>query len=102
MQKLRCHGCGAELSKGSLKYIVEIRTFADFDGYLEEHGDNVDEGINELLLAMEEMDPKALEEDVIKDFIYILCKSCRDRFADDPLKSGMAEFEGSDVKGRVH
>ena len=102
MQKLKCHGCGRELSKGSLKYIVEIRTFADFDGYLEEHGDNVYDGIRELLSAMEEMDPKALEEDVIKDFIYILCKSCRDRFADDPLHSGRAIFEDSDVKGRVH
>jgi len=102
MHKLRCNGCGRDLAKGSLKYIVEIRTFADFDGYLEDYGDNVDDGINELLSAMEEMDAKALEEDVVKDFIYILCKRCRDRFADDPLKSGTAIFEDSDVKGRVH
>ncbi|MBI5970606.1 MAG: hypothetical protein HY884_05580 [Deltaproteobacteria bacterium] len=102
MHKLRCNGCGRELPKGSLKYIVEIRTFADFDGYLEDYGDNVDHDINELLSAMEDMDAKALEEDVVKDFIYILCKRCRDRFADDPLKGGMAAFEGTDVKGRVH
>lgn len=102
MQKLRCHCCGRELPKGHLKYIVEIRSFADFDGYLEDYQGEVEEGINDLLDAMENMDPKALEEDVSKELIYILCKSCRDRFTSDPFQTGKVVFEGEDVKGTIH
>lgn len=102
MQKLRCHCCGRELPKGSLKYIVEIRSFADFDGYLEDYGGDVEEGINELLEAIEGMDPESLEEDVSKELIYILCKACRDKFTSDPFKTGVAVFEGEDVKGTIH
>lgn len=102
MQKLRCHSCGKELPKGSLKYVVEIRCFADFDGYLEEYDGDVEEGINELLDAMENVDPKTIEEDVSKELIYILCKSCRDRFTSDPFQTGKVIFEGEDVKGTIH
>lgn len=102
MKKLRCHCCGRELPKGNLKYILEIRSFADFDGYLEDFDGDVEEGINDLLDAMESMDPKALEEDVSKELIFILCKSCRDRFTNDPFQTGKAVFEGEDVKGTIH
>ena len=72
VQKLRCNSCGRELQKGNLKYIVEIRSFADFDGYLEEYNGDVEEGINDLLDAMETVDQKAIEEDVSKELIFIL------------------------------
>lgn len=102
MQKLRCHSCGKELPKGSLKYVVEIRSFADFDGYLEDYEGDVEEGINELLDSMEASDAKTLEEDVSKELIYILCKSCSDKFTSDPFQTGKAVFEGEDVKGTIH
>lgn len=102
MQKLRCHSCGRELPKGSLKYILEIRSFADFDGYLEDFEGDIEEGINDLLDVMEGMDPKTLEEDVSKEQIYILCKACRDRFTNDPFQTGRHIFEGEDVKGTIH
>ncbi|MBI5587113.1 MAG: hypothetical protein HY889_01950 [Deltaproteobacteria bacterium] len=85
-----------------MKYIVEIRTFADFDGYLEEYEGDVEEGINELLDAMETVDPKTLEEDVSKELIYILCKGCMDKFTSDPFQTGKVIFEGEDVKGTIH
>ena len=102
MEKLRCHSCGKELPKGSLKYIVEIRTFADFDGYLEEYEGDVEEGINELLDTMENMDAKTIEEDVSKELIYILCKGCMERFTSDPFQTGKVSFVGEDVKGTIH
>lgn len=102
MQKLRCHNCSKELPNGSLKYIVEIRSFADFDGYLEEYEGDVEDGINGLLDAMENIDPKTLEEDVSKELIFILCKSCRDKFTSDPFQNGKAPFEGEEVKGTIH
>lgn len=102
MQKLRCHSCGMELPKGSLKYILEIRSFADFDGYLEDYDGDIEEGINDLLDAMESADPKAIEEDVSKEQLFILCKTCRDRFTSDPLQTGKADIDGDEVKGTVH
>jgi hypothetical protein len=102
MKKLRCHSCGAELPKGSLKYIVEIRSFADFDGYLEEYEGDVEEGINEMLDAMEDMDADTLEGDVSRELIYILCKGCREKFTSDPFQTGSADVVGEDVKGTVH
>jgi hypothetical protein len=97
-----CHSCGKELPKGGLKYVVEIKSFADYDGYLEEYPGEVEEGINDLLDAMENADPKNLEEDVYQEFIYILCKSCRDRFASDPFKTGKVVFEREEAKDTIH
>lgn len=102
MEKLRCHKCGRELPKGSLKYVVEVRSFADFDGYLEEYDGNIEEGINELLNIMEGIDPEVLEDDVSSEYIYILCKSCRDRFVEDPFQSGRIRFSSEDAKGTLH
>ncbi|MEK7679656.1 MAG: hypothetical protein AAB356_05645 [Deltaproteobacteria bacterium] len=91
-----------ELPKGSLKYILEIRSFADFDGYLEDYDGDIEEGINDLLDAMESADPKAIEEDVSKEQLFILCKACRDRFISDPLQTGKTDVDGDEVKGTVH
>jgi len=102
MQTLRCHNCSKELPRGSLKYIVEIRSFADFDGYLEEYEGDMEEGINDLLDAMENVDARNLEEDVSKELIYILCKSCSDKFTSDPFCNGKAEPSGEEVKGTIH
>lgn len=102
MQKLRCHNCSKELPGGSLKYIVEIRSFADFDGYLEEYEGDVEEGINDLLDAMENADTRTLEDDVSKELIYILCKPCRDKFTNDPFHGARPAFEEEEIKGTIH
>jgi len=102
MEKLRCHSCGKALPKGSLKYIVEIRSFADFDGYLEDYDGDVEEGINELLDSMESSDQKTIEDEVSKELIYILCKSCMEKFTNDPFQTGKVAFSSEDVKGTIH
>jgi hypothetical protein len=76
MEKIKCQSCGRELPPGSLKYVVEVKSFADFDGYLEEYEGDIDEGISELLDAMENIDADTLEEDISKELVYILCKRC--------------------------
>jgi len=102
MNGIMCHSCGKRLQRGSLKYILEIRSFADFDGYLEELDGDIEDGINELLDVMEHMDPKGLEDDISMERIYILCKDCSDRFADDPFQTGNAPFEVEELKGTIH
>ncbi|MFQ5442557.1 MAG: hypothetical protein ACE5EB_07525 [Thermodesulfobacteriota bacterium] len=102
MDKLRCNGCGRELDTGTLKYVIEIKSFADFDGYLEEFEGDLEEGINTLLDAMENMDVKKLEEDISKELILILCKRCRDNFMSDPLQTGATFLQGEDIKTMLH
>ncbi len=102
MRAIRCNCCGKELTKGGLKYVVEIKSFADFDGYLEEYPGDVEEGLNDLLDAMDNMDASSLEEDVYQELIYILCKECKDKFVDDPFRAGRLLFESHESKGTVH
>lgn len=98
---VRCHCCGKELPFGSVKYVIEVKSFADFDGYIEEFAGDVEEGINELIESIEQCDPKNLEDDVYEEFIYLLCKQCRDRFANDPFNTGRPMFR-EEAKGTVH
>lgn len=103
MKELKCNGCGKALKRGSLKYIVEIKSFADFDGYLEDYDGDIEEGINELIGAIEDMDQRTLEQDVAMEIIYILCKGCRDRFTKDPFHAvGSAPREEEEAKGMLH
>ncbi len=99
---IRCNCCGQELLSGSLKYVVELKSFADFDGYLEEFEGDIEEGIECLLDAMEHSDVRTMEEDVSKELVYILCKRCRDKLMNDPFQTGIASFEADYVKGTVH
>jgi hypothetical protein len=102
MSITRCSCCGRELADGSLKYVVELRTFADFDGYLEEYKGDIEEGINELLDAVENMDLETLESDVYQVQIFILCKPCRDRFTSDPFHTGAPAEVHEEHKGTLH
>ncbi len=102
MSDIRCQCCGKWLQKGGLKYVLEIKSFADFDGYLEEYPGDIDEGINELLDAIESVAPETLEEDVFLERIYILCKDCRDRFIEDPFQTGDLMDVKPVLKGTVH
>lgn len=103
MLTTRCNCCGRELYEGGLKYVLEVRSFADFDGYLEEfEGDDIEDGINDLLDAVESMGVDTLEEDVYQVHTYVLCKGCRDRFASDPFQTGQALNVPEEAKGTIH
>lgn len=85
-----------------MKYVIEIKSFADFDGYLEEYSGDIEEGINDLLDAIEHADHGSLEDEVYQESIFILCKSCRDKFTSDPFKSGKLVFERVEAKDTIH
>lgn len=102
MNKIRCHSCSRELLEGSLKYVVEVKSFADFDGYLEDYPGDVESGMVELLKEMEYMEQKALEEDVYQEMVFILCKTCKDKFHQNLFSaSGQINLD-REAKGRVH
>ncbi|MCK5237777.1 MAG: hypothetical protein KAR06_12435 [Deltaproteobacteria bacterium] len=102
MKLIRCHSCGKDIADDGIKYIIEIKSFADYEGYLEDFPGDITEGINEILDAVEEVDPKTLEDEVYQEDVYLLCKTCRDKFSDDPFRTGYIPTEGESAKGTVH
>lgn len=81
-----CARCGKELPLGSLKYLVKIEVYADFDGYIaDEPLEDAELKMMELLNEMLERDPEELERDVYWKELHLLCKGCRDRFMANPL-----------------
>jgi hypothetical protein len=98
-----CDKCGRSFLPGELKYKIEIKLWADFDGHLPAGIElESSETIKELLRDMRQMDQRLLEEDVYKTVEYILCKTCKDHFAANPLNlplwsnipDGVPPFEG--------
>jgi hypothetical protein len=86
------------LPEGSLKYVVDIRVYADFDGVLNLPGEDIEEEVHRLMGKIERMDPGELEKDVYQEMAFLLCKGCRDRFVEDPLSRGEGPYpagEGS-------
>ena len=98
MHRQHCLKCGKSLAEGSLKYVVDIRVYADFDGVLSLPEGDIEEEVNRLMGEIEGMDPSELEKDVYQEIAFLLCKGCRDRFMEDPLSRGEGAYpagEGS-------
>jgi len=83
-----CLKCGKRLPEGSLKYVVDIRVYADFDGVLNIPEGDIEEEVHRLMAKIERMDPHELERDVYQEMAFLLCKGCRDIFVEDPLSRG--------------
>jgi len=83
MKEKNCFRCGKSFQPGSLFYVVHIKVFSGFDGILSEQAEGIDQQLQSLIEAAENMDPKELEKEVYEEITLIVCKSCRDRFMDD-------------------
>lgn len=100
---IRCNCCGKELPLGGLKYIIEIKSFADFDGYLDDFPGDLEEGINDILDSIEDMESSTLEDEVYQELVFILCRECREKFTKNPFSQGQSPYlEQGDNKGTVH
>jgi hypothetical protein len=80
-----CIRCGRNLPPGSLKYVVDLRVYAGFDGYLPEEEGDIQVRMKRLVEEMEVKDEADLEGDVYLRQVYLICKDCRDRFLSNPL-----------------
>ena len=88
MKSYRCDLCGAELTSKDLRYIVKINIYAAYDTLeisLEDLLKDHQEEMKELLEKLSQCDPKKLEDDVFKHFNFDLCRSCQQKFIQDPL-----------------
>ena len=94
---VRCQRCGAELSPGSLKYLVTIHVTADFDGVLPAEG--AMEDLEAFMRRLDAGDPAQAEDDVHQAQGYLLCPACKAAFLANPLGLGAAHGGES---GAVH
>jgi hypothetical protein len=94
-----CHRCGAELSPGTLKFLVTIHVTADFDGVLPDQGEMED--LEAFMRKLDAANPAELEKDVYQSQGYVLCPACKAAFLGDPL-GARNKRPGSENQGRVH
>lgn len=74
----RCFRCGKDLPPGSLYYVVHVRVFSGFDGFVNEPEEGVDQSLRQLLEQINSLDPEALEKEVYEEITLMVCKPCRD------------------------
>lgn len=102
VSKIRCYSCSRELPDGSLKYVIEVKSFADFDGFLEDYSGDVESGMVELVKEMEDIDQKTLEDEVYQEMVFILCKPCRDKFYKRLFDTSAPIAIDREIKDTVH
>ncbi len=90
----KCCKCGRYLPSGSLRYVVHIRVFADFDGVLSIPEGDIEGELERILQEVEFRDPKDLERDVYEEIGLLLCKPCRDSFVREATGAGEPETNG--------
>ena len=98
-----CARCGKALPLGSLKYVIRIKVFADYDGVIEEPAGHSEEQFQRLIDSLRDADPQKLEEDVYMERAFILCHPCREWFVKTLLgfRASNGENEGG-VPGLIH
>ncbi len=97
-----CQCCEKELHHDDPRYIIEIKSFADFDGHFEGNTGNIDCEIVNLLKQIEDIDIQALENDVYKKISFMLCKECRDKFVRNPFQAYNNYQYTEEAKGTIH
>lgn len=103
MDNQNCSKCGKNLSPGSLKYILSIKLYADFDGWVEPSGEGDRENLEYLVECLESTDQDEIEDDVHQEMAFLLCKNCRDLFSRNPLNRNKDTNDREyDYNGRLH
>lgn len=77
-----CSRCGRKLKKGEVKYVIYISIVSDFDGVLPVYED---EDVNEIIESCQNIPEEELEREVYEEMAFLVCKSCRDKFRENPF-----------------
>ena len=67
-----CSRCGQHLPPGSLKYVVHIRIYADFDGFLSVSDEISKADMDRIMEHIESRTPEDLERDVYQEIGLLL------------------------------
>ncbi len=78
-----CNRCNRIINSGDLFYRLVIKVFADFDGVINIKGKKMD--LNEEFKKIKSYPEDLLEEEVYKEFDFILCPRCKEIYCANPL-----------------
>jgi hypothetical protein len=67
-----CFHCGRYLPPGNLKYVVQIKVYADFDGFLSIPDGDLEEEMDRILEEIEWSNPEDLEQEVYQEIGLLL------------------------------
>lgn len=78
-----CSRCSKIINPGDLFYQLTIKVFADFDGVIniKDQKFNLKEEFERIKSLPEDL----LEEEVYKEFFFILCPRCKEIYCANPL-----------------
>ncbi len=93
-----CERCGRALEDGALRYRVEIRLTADFDGLLGTPGEGEGKSLEEQLAACEGMSEEELMAGVHRALLFLVCPACRKAIEREPLGAGSLKGAGGVVQ----
>lgn len=72
MEGQRCFKCGRYLPPGNLKYVVHIKVYADFDGFLSIPDGDLNGEMDRILEEIQWRNPADLEREVYEEIGFLL------------------------------
>lgn len=78
-----CSRCQKIIDPGDIFYRLIIKVFADFDGVINIKDGNID--IQKEFEKIRSVPEELLEEEVFKEFLFILCPRCKEIYCANPL-----------------
>ena len=78
-----CNRCGKIINPGDLFYRLAIKVFADFDGVINIKGEKIN--FNEEFEKIKSYPEELIEEEVYKEFDFVLCPRCKEIYCANPL-----------------
>ena len=83
MASRRCSRCGKTINPGDLLFRLTIKVFADFDGIINIQAKELD--LDKEFDKIKSCPEDLLEEEVYKEFDFILCPRCKEIYCENPL-----------------
>lgn len=78
-----CSRCNKIINPGELFYQLTIKIYADFDGIINIKNQKYD--INKEFEKIKPLPEDLLEEEVYKEFFFLLCPRCKEIYCANPL-----------------
>jgi len=83
MSSQRCNRCEKIIEPGDLFYRLTIKIFADFDGVINIKKTKMN--LNEEFEKIRSYPEALIEEEVYKEFDFVLCPRCKEIYCANPL-----------------
>ena len=83
MSQQKCSRCAKPIAAGNLFYRLTIKVYADFDGVINIKTQNMD--LKKEFEKVESYPEELIEEEVFKEFDFLLCPRCKEIYCANPL-----------------